>query len=121
MIAAFRTTRSDFPPNVDGLSISHVALYCVPNPDHPQAPLDIINLQFQQTPFGQARTDDQGVISTRRANGAGWTGLIGRSPVGDWEVAFPDTPAVRRRFTDGTIDELLLSITYSGRLPAYPS
>ena len=80
----------------------------------------MINLQFQQTPFGQARTDDQGVIRTRRANGAGWMGLIGRSPVGDWEIALPDTPVMRRRFTDSAIDELLLTITYSGRVPAYP-
>jgi hypothetical protein len=121
MVASFRTKRADFPPHVEGLAITHIALYCVPNQDHAPAPLEVTNLVFQQTWFGQARTDDQGIISTRRANGAGWTGLIGRSPVGEWMIAFPDTPAMRRRFTDGAIDELLLSITYSGRLPAYPT
>ena len=35
MIASFRTVRADFPPNVEGLAIRHVALYWVPNPNHP--------------------------------------------------------------------------------------
>lgn len=120
MIASFRTTRADFPPNIDGLVIRHVALYFIQNASQPAAPVDVLNLQFQQSAFGPARTDDQGIVSTRRGNGAGWNGLIGRSPVGDWEIALPDTAAMRRRFTEGAIDELLLAITYAGRVPAYP-
>lgn len=120
MIASFQTTRSDFPVNIENLAISHVALYCVSSGSAPAAPLEVLNLRFQQTPFGQALSNDQGIISTRRGNGANWVGLIGRSPVGAWEIALPDTQAMRRRFTEREIDELLLTVTYSGRAPAYP-
>jgi hypothetical protein len=42
--------------------------------------------------------------------------MIGKSPVGEWQLALPDTPAMRARFNgDATdkIEEIVLVITYS--------
>jgi hypothetical protein len=47
--------------------------------------------------------------------------MIGRSPVGEWELTLPNTDAVRQRFQDEELDDILLVITYSGRTPAWPA
>jgi len=36
-------------------------------------------------------TSVDGIISTRWANGSAWAALIGRSPIGKWTLAFPNT------------------------------
>jgi hypothetical protein len=72
---------------------------------------------------GSATTID-GIISTRRGNAGSWTALIGKSPVGEWELALPNTEEIRKLFGndgDGDIEDILFVVTYSGRTPEWPS
>jgi hypothetical protein len=46
--------------------------------------------------------------------------MIGQSPVGDWELSLPDTAATRTLFLGEEIDDIVLVVTYAGRLPAWP-
>jgi hypothetical protein len=71
------------------------------------------------TPPGAA-VSIQGIISTRRGNAASWLAMIGQSPVAEWELALSDTAAVRRRFTNEEIEDLLLVITYRARTQDWP-
>ena len=68
---------------------------------------------------GAASVD--GVISTRRGNGTNWLPMIGRAPVGEWELALPDSAEVRSRFRDEEIEDILLVITFGGMTPAWPN
>jgi hypothetical protein len=61
-----------------------------------------------------------GVISTRRSNAGSWTAMLGKSPFGEWELAFPDTEEIRNRFKNEDIEDLLFVLTYTGRTPAWP-
>ena len=47
--------------------------------------------------------------------------LIGKSPVGEWELALPNSPAMRALFAGETVEDVMLVVTYSGRLPPWPS
>jgi hypothetical protein len=46
--------------------------------------------------------------------------MIGRSPIGEWELSLPDTPKIRRLFADEQISDMLFVLTYRGRTPAWP-
>jgi hypothetical protein len=76
--------------------------------------------------IGGGATTIDGVISTRRGNGASWTGMIGKAPAGEWELSFNfDDPLkdkeIRNRFKNEEIWDILLVITYGGRTPAWPA
>jgi hypothetical protein len=124
MVVRFRTRREDFPPNLDELSIRHVVLYFARKPglefEVPVAHLQLTGAGGMTTPPGGAASIG-GVISTRRGNAASWLTMIGKSPVGDWELALPDTAEIRRRFKEEELDDLLLVLTYAGRAPAWPA
>jgi hypothetical protein len=66
-----------------------------------------------------------GIISTRRGNAGSWTSMIGKSPIGQWELALPNTEEIRQRFgdgsTEGEIEDILLVISYSARTPEWPA
>ena len=70
--------------------------------------------------LGGGATTVEGIISTRRGNGASWTAMLGRHPAGAWELAFPDTPEMRRRFAEDGIEDMLLVLTVGGETPAWP-
>jgi hypothetical protein len=70
------------------------------------------------TDAGPVTTID-GVVGTRRPGGAPWQAFTGGSPIGDWELRFPDTPAVRSWFTDGLLTDIVLVMTVSGDAPAW--
>ena len=55
-----------------------------------------------------------GVVSTRRGNAAAWVPLIGRSPVGAWQLTLPDTEEMRSRFRNEEVDDLLLILDLRG-------
>jgi hypothetical protein len=124
MLVRFRTRRQDFPPNLDELSIRHVALYFARKPglefELPVAHLRLTGADGMTSPQGGA-VSVEGVISTRRGNAATWLAMIGKVPVGEWVLALPDTPEVRGRFMNDDIDDLLFVLTYSGRTPAWPA
>lgn len=132
MVVRFQTQRADFPPNIDNLKIQHVVLYFVrKNEENFEIPVN--HLQFTEhngigTVGGAAQSID-GIISTRRGNAGSWTAMIGKSPFGQWELAFPDEPGdvlddgrrVRDLFQDELIENILFVITYQGTTPEWPS
>ena len=121
----FTLSRSSFPPNVDELQLQQV-LFTVACADG--ATFEIGPTQLTLTPSGETApvggTVDgtvDGVVSTRRGNAAAWVPLIGRAPVGAWQLTLPDTEEMRSRFRNEEIDDLLLILTYEGRTPAWPT
>ena len=124
MTVGFRVEETDFPPNLDDVRIAHVALYISRSPrSNFEVQVGSLTLTPDGTTgsFGGAATTDDGLISTRSGNAGGWMAMIGQPPVGDWELSLPDTAAVRALFATGAIDEVLLVVTYAGRLPAWPA
>jgi hypothetical protein len=47
--------------------------------------------------------------------------MMGKSPIGKWDLALPNTEEIRNRFNNDEIDDILIVITYSGRTPAWPA
>lgn len=118
MTVRFQTRREDFPPNVEGLKIEHVLLF-FSRAEGEGFEVEVRRLQFANTGAGATTMD--GVISTRRGNAPGWLGLIGKAPVGEWELSLADHPQTRGWFKDEKIQDILLVITYGGRAPAWPA
>lgn len=124
MKVRFRTFREDFPPNIDFLKIQQVSLYFV-RASQKLFELPITELRFteqsNQGTVGGSAVPIDGLISTRQGNGGSWTPLIGKSPVGEWELTLPNIEEVKNRFKNEDIVEILLVITYSGRTPDWPN
>ena len=125
MVARFETRRADFPRNVEDLRIEHVTLYLASRPGSSRA-LDVGGLRF--TPAGTAAaiggaasSSTDGLIGTRQGNAASWLSMVGQEPMGPWELTLPDTDAMRGRFRNNEIEDLLFVLTYGGRLPAWPA
>ena len=70
---------------------------------------------------GAAGSSVEGLISTRRSNASGWTALIGKPPIGAWELTLPNTEEMKNRFKNREIDDILLVLTYAGRTPVWPA
>ncbi len=124
MIIRFRTTSGDFPSNLDDLGLEHIVLYFSRRSG---GSFEIPVNHFHFTPQGEdqfvggAATSIDGIISTRRGNAASWTSMIGRTPIGQWELALPNTQEVRGFFRNEEIDEILLVVTYSGSTAPWPT
>lgn len=120
----FEIRREDFPPNIEELTIQHLLLY-VARADGVNAELSIEHLHFIEQDGervgGSAVTID-GVVSTRRSNGANWLPITGiRAPFGTWEVALPDTPEVRAHFAKEQFNDMLFVVTFRAQLPEWPT
>jgi hypothetical protein len=124
MIVRFRTIREDFSPNLDILRIEHISLYCSRS-EKDGNEISVTHLKFTEAgsngAVGTGASTIEGLISTRFGNGAGWNSMIGKSPIGEWELALPNTQEVRERFKNSDIYDLLLVISFSGKLPDWPS
>ena len=122
LTAAFTTTRADFAPNLTDLSIQHVTLMFTLS-DGPALTITVDHLrllQKGQPPAGGGGSTTDGLISTRRGN-ANWSTLQGREPIGEWELALPNTAEARAWFTGQRIIDILVVLTYSGRTPEWPA
>lgn len=124
MVVRFDTRRSDFPPNLTNLTIQHVVLYLV-REDGEVFEQPIRYLQFTAEEVsgavGGSAVTVSGRVSTRSGNGANWLPMIGLSPIGQWELAFPDDNETRNRFTNEEVQNILLVITISGKTFPFPS
>ncbi|OWY63554.1 hypothetical protein B7486_52445 [cyanobacterium TDX16] len=123
MPVRFQTIREDFPPNIETLKIQQVLLYFVRSSGKSfEIPVTYLRFteQYGQGTVGGSAISVDGVISTRRGNGGSWTPMIGKSPVGEWELALPNTEEMRNRFKNEEIEDILFIITYSGRTPEWP-
>jgi hypothetical protein len=124
MTVRFRTVREDFPPNVDGLKIQHLALYFALRAET-TFEMPITHLHFTEKGNlghvgGGASTVDS-IASTQRGNAGSWNGMVGKSPIGQWELALPNLADVRNRFKNEEVEDILFVITFSGRTPEWPS
>jgi hypothetical protein len=127
MTVLFSTIREDFPPNLENLKIQHVALYFVRKEE---SSIEVDNVQLYFTTkggtgsVGSTVNSIDGIINTRNIKGSSWTPMIGFSPVGEWELALPDTKddggQTRDYFKNEEIEDMLFVITYSGRTPEWP-
>jgi hypothetical protein len=131
MTVRFRTALEDFPPNIEALKIQHIVLYFArrydqSSPDRQTFEVPVTSLRFTEAgstapASGGGATSIDGVISTRRGNAGGWLPkMIGKSPVGEWELALPNTAEMKSHFKDEEIEDILFVITYSGHTPAWP-
>jgi hypothetical protein len=128
MVVRFRTARDDFPPNLDNLTIEHVGLYLA-RAAGDTTEVDIQSLTFRQnatTVTSSTITSSRGLVSTRRANAGSLAPVIGLEPVGEWELSLnygnaAKDAAIRKRFKDDLITDILFVISYAGETPPWPS
>jgi hypothetical protein len=124
MKVKLQTFREDFPPNVETLKIQQVLLYFV-RASQKTFELPVTELRFteqgNQGTVGGNATPIDGKISTRSGNAGSWTAMIGKHPVGEWELTLPNTEEVKKHFLDEELDDILFVITYAGRTPEWPA
>jgi hypothetical protein len=128
MRVTFETRRSDFPPNVTDLSIQHVSLYFVRQDGFTDS-IHVESLLFTEANraghVGGAATTNNGLISTREANGGSWLSMQSnptqsKQPIGKWELKLPNTDEVKDWFKNGKIEDILFVITFGGTTPEWP-
>jgi hypothetical protein len=124
MIANFETRREDFPPNLANLTVQHVVLYFA-RKNGASFEVPVTHLRFTEQgsagSVGGAATSIDGVVSTRRGNAGSWMSMLGKTPFGKWELAFPHTEEMKNRFKNEEIEDILFVITYSGNTPEWPA
>jgi hypothetical protein len=128
MVVSFKTDRVDFPPNLQDIKIQQVVLYFVLK-EGIDLKIPVTHLQFTEQnntgTVGGGATAIDGIVSTRRGNAANWITMIGKPPAGKWELALLDAledgRQTRELFESEMIEDILFVITYSGRLPDWPS
>lgn len=123
MVVRFTTRPEDFPPNVFELSIQHVTLLIACKQGTARE-IEVRYLRFteagQTGEVGGSASAPDGLLSTRQANAASWAAMLGKSPIGDWELALPDTQEMRDRFQNGEIEDILFVLTFGGTTPEWP-
>jgi hypothetical protein len=123
MVVRFETRRGDFPPNIDELRIQQVVLYFARIDGSTfEVPVSFLRLTEQGSAgsVGGAAMTNEGLISTRSGGAGSWLAMIGEPPIGDWELALPNTAEMRSRFENGEIENILFVVTYAGRTPQWP-
>lgn len=118
----FDTRRADFPPSLDSLAVEALTMY-FSRADGETFEVDVKSLTFAhgvEPPVGGGAASINGVINSRRGNGSAWIPIVGKEPLGVWELAFDDTPQLRERFKSGSIKDVLFVVTYRARTPAWP-
>ena len=103
--------------------IQHVVLY-FSRTDGTSFEVPVSHLQFTELgglgSVGGSATSIDGIISTRKGNAGSWIAMLGKVPVGEWELALPDNSEMKNRFKEEQIEDILFVITYSGRTPPWP-
>jgi hypothetical protein len=122
----FTMGRADFPANLEDLQVAQVAL-AVSRNDGGTGAIEIDHLRLRPSAEehndasygGAAITSPEGVVSTRRAIGAAWVPMQGKSPIGIWELGF--TGSIGPLVAAGALEEVLLVISVSGLTPPWPA
>lgn len=128
MVVTFRTTRQDFPPNAENLTIRNLALVFTCR-DSSQAEIQIADLALNDGSgwvHSGALTSEDGIISSRRSSGVPLHALLARKPVGEWTLSLAHGDAaidteIRRRFGDKEIVDATLVISFAGNTPPWPT
>ena len=119
---ALEVRPADFPPHLRQLRMRQVTLLLVAS-STATVPVPVRVILELTAPdalgaVGGAAQGDGGVLSTRLANAGSWTALLGRSPYGRWSLALDD--GIGALLGNNEIQDIVLVITYSGELPAWP-
>jgi len=123
MAVSFQIDAEDFPPNVNNPTIAQIALYFA-RATGSKPEFAAVDLRLDKNgggSLGGICSTVGGLITTRSANGSGWLSLVGSPPPGTWHLALPNTDEARSLFQSGTVTDILVVITYAGRLPAWPT
>jgi hypothetical protein len=124
MTVRFETTGQDFPPNLSDLRIAQVLIY-FSRTDGAKFEIPVKKLTFtpaeSSASTGGAASTLDGCVSTLRGNGGSWLALIGKVPVGTWELSLPNTEQMRDRFANNEIGNILFMLTVEGSTPAWPA
>jgi hypothetical protein len=107
--------RSDFPTNLDDVSVDQVVLYLAPAKE--AIPPTLVTLSHGGQ-GGEGGRSDKGVISTRRGNAADWESIQNSSPIGDWSLTFKTEAG--SLFDEDQVADILLIISYAGVAPGWP-
>jgi hypothetical protein len=128
MVVRWQTNRSDFPSNLLNLKIQQILLYFVlKNGEKLDIPVTHLRFTEQNTTgfVGGGATAIDGIVSTRRGNAASWLTMLGKPPMGEWELALINKLADGRQtkalFAEETIEDVLLVVTYAGRMLDWPA
>lgn len=117
MRARISTTREDFPPHVDDLTVHGLAMYCL----HQQGFAEEVGIASLSLVHTSARRA-AGVPSTRGATSVPpldrasdrWPELVGSSPIGDWTIQLEVTDTLRNWCRSGEMMDLVFVITVDG-------
>jgi Tc toxin complex TcA C-terminal TcB-binding domain/Repeat of unknown function (DUF346) len=127
MVVSFTTQRDDFPPNITDLKIQQVVLYFARAEGYPfEVPVTYLYFteQGSTNPLGGPARSVDGIISTRTGSAGSWISMLGKSPIGQWDLAFLDTFPNGQQpsdvFKNEEIEDILFVITFSGRTPEWP-
>ena len=123
MKAALGTEHGDFAPNVDGLNVQQVTVFCLLQ-DGVNVELNLLSLSLtnENQPSltsGEVHTT-RGIVGTRRPGGASWQLFVGHDPAGTWTMQFENTDAVRALFTTNSILDIALVLTIAGFVQDWP-
>jgi hypothetical protein len=120
----FRTEGTDFPPNLDDVKVQEVVFAVLSGRDGAPMEGDIIlsyaadGQSGSPVVLGTAGLQDQR-ISTRLASGRPWGSIRGQQATGTWQFTLPAELAAQ--FSKGTIEDVLIVVTFSGTKPDWPS
>lgn len=123
---SFTVGPAEFPPNLEDLQVAHVAL-AVSRNDGGTGAIEIDHLRLRPADDeqpgasygGGVTTSPDGVVSTRRAIGAAWVPMQGKSPIGTWELGF--TGSIGPLVAEGGLEEVLLVVSVTGVTPPWPA
>ena len=117
---SFEIDRGMLPPHLANVRLRHVAL-CFARGDGEAREVTVAALVAPNAAIvtQSPATSQDGLISTRRANGAGWQRLMGSDPVGQWKLTLADAAPTRELLTNGAIEDIVVLLTYSAETPAW--
>ena len=122
MVAVLELTQDDFARNVTDLSIAQLTLFTVTDGSLTEEITisSTRHIRNGETTSAGAVTTTGGIVGTLKAGGAPWQAFLGADPTGTWEFQLEDTPDLRGRLQNGSIQDLVLALTLAGTTPDWP-
>ncbi|MEU2614197.1 neuraminidase-like domain-containing protein [Micromonospora sp. NPDC007271] len=102
----------DFPMHMTSVTTAAVGVHLI---DSATVPATVVGLR-RGTSGGDATTTN-GYASSRLANAPAWTGLLGASPVGEWQLTVRNDALFNG---GGGLQDVLIIVGWTGQAPAWP-
>ncbi len=123
IVITFKTHRSDFPVNLSDIRIEQLLL-AFGGTDGNIIEVADVELSFTEngnpSGIGGTASTIEGSISTRKGNAASWIAILGKQPIGKWQLNLPNTPEVRRLIQNSEISDILFVISFDAITPQWP-